>query len=557
MSYQPVTSNTLLTYALNTLPDPLQVSPASGNTVYAALTFVVSNNTNPATVVNVSKIQFAIPVGGTGAQSLASSAVGILGSASPSADWNFAVDQSTGICTATTTSGNPIPVTTNGIIFQVYNIAVVKETGTVAITVTETASTDSLPSQARLATFNVAKFPYGFFFTNFTPNVPMVQDQGTVTLTWEGSDQAGYTMFWNDQSQNVTNVRSWTSPALTTDTTFLLRAAVVSLGQTVTADLTTTVVVANPELQGSSLNVSGTSVLNGNTTIGSNSSTAVLVKGAANFSAPAVFAGATLNGTTTATNLTVNQNLTASGIVNMNNATLSGNLTAGSATVNGSLTAASLNVSGATTFGTIGASTVNTTNATVSGNMAVTGTAGIIGPNIQVLIGNLGSSVTYTANTDLMVTANISSSVSGQDKKSYGWATISTGGRSVNCSGGNVSGPGKKTYGTSGAATAFVRKGTQFTITASNDKDNDHTIWRDFYVWSLGNAGSLAALATEVATRQLSEEEIAQHEQQTGLSSPGLQIDVNQLAEQLLECFQKNDKTKLTGLLREMLRLNE
>ncbi len=306
MSYSPVSSNTLLAYALDVLPDPLQVSPPIGNTVYAALTFSISNNST--TAVSLSKLQFQLPIG-TLAQDLTASSTGVICSASPDGVWDISIDAN-GLCTATPSSGVPVVVTTEGIIMQLYNIAVNQQTGTISISVNETAGNSGSTPTVQSASFNVAKFPYGFYFTNFTANATQVADQGTVILTWEGSDyKTSYSITAGGSAPvDVTNVRTWTSPALTNDTTFILTASATSFGETVTTTLSTTVIVSNPELSVESLVVSGNSSLQGplsvtgTTTINNTLS----VAGATNISN-----SLSVSGASTLASLTVNQELTA------------------------------------------------------------------------------------------------------------------------------------------------------------------------------------------------------------------------------------------------------
>ena len=318
-SIPTTSSSTLLTYSLNTMPDPLQASPPQGNTVYGALSFVVSNSGTVA--VSVTQIQFTIPIG-TLAQSLTNNPDAVLYAASPSGQWNIAMT-SAGVFTAVPQSGQPIVVTTDGLIFQLYNIPVNQQVGTVEIVVHETASSEGQPAQVRNAQFSVAKFPYGFFFANLTAQVPLVEIGQTVTLSWQGSDLATYTMYWDTQSKDVSQVRTWTSPPLTNDTTFLLRATIVLQGETVTRDLTTTVIVANPDLKGSTLAVSGMSSLrdaalsgtlsvNGTTTLGEARVGGLAVDGNGSFGS------LNARGTTGMDNAVINGSLTAkSGSISM------------------------------------------------------------------------------------------------------------------------------------------------------------------------------------------------------------------------------------------------
>jgi hypothetical protein len=319
----PVTSNTLLAYSLDTLPDPLQASPTQGNIVYGALSIVVSNG--GSTVVNLSQLQFTLPTGSL-AQELTSDPGAILWATSPGNLWHVTMT-SPGVFLLVPQSGNPVPVSTDGMVIQFYNIPVNQQVGTVAITVTETATSDSSPAEARTAVFNAAKFPFGFYFANLTAQVPMVQEGSSVTLTWQGSDNATYSIQWNEEpAVDVTNVRSWTSPALSNDTTFLLKATVVSQGETVFAYLSTTVIVANPELQASSLQVTGATNLQGATTIGTGSTQAT-VNGNLTVNGATVLSGTNrLIGDSTAGNFNVNGTFSTGSPASFNSATFNGNI---------------------------------------------------------------------------------------------------------------------------------------------------------------------------------------------------------------------------------------
>lgn len=273
----PDSTTPLLDYVINTTPDPLQASPQSGNTAYAALILVVSNGGNAA--VSLESIQVTIP------PDLTDNLGSILYNADPQRVWSI-TPASPGVFNILPVSGKPVTITTEGIVFQFFNIAVNSVVGTVQIGIIETASSSAAGSDDRFLNIPVTKFPYGFFFNNFTPQVPLVQDNQTVTLTWEGSSQAKYAMYYNNEVEDVTNVRKWTSKPITNDVTFLLRAIVVSQGETVIKDLTTTVIVANPQIQADTLQVSGNTQLLGNVNLGSNSNSRLKVTGNASISGP-------------------------------------------------------------------------------------------------------------------------------------------------------------------------------------------------------------------------------------------------------------------------------
>jgi hypothetical protein len=243
------TPGTLLTYAVSTSPEHLQVSPPDRNPSYGAITIVVAN-AGAATPVVVEQIQFTVPVG-TGAADLtvASAATGIQATASPSSQWKIS-QTAAGVFTAT-----PVPgfetVTGGGLAFRLSNILLNQQVGTAPRTVIETASAGAggpVRTPSPTATLPLAKFPYGFFLSHLAASAPQVPDGGTVTLTWAASDGPTYTIRYAGQSVDVSAVRSWTSPPLTQDTTFILRGTAQAAGDTVAESLTVTVTVADPSL---------------------------------------------------------------------------------------------------------------------------------------------------------------------------------------------------------------------------------------------------------------------------------------------------------------------
>lgn len=443
----PSSSDTLLDYSLSTIPDPLQVSPGAGNIVYGSLSFVVSNGSGED--VTVSKLQFQIPIG-TNAQELTSDTGGISYAASPSGQWSIAMT-SNGVFTAIPQSS--VVVTTDGLVFQFYNIPINQQVGTVQIYVEETSSSASRDSMISTAVFNVAKFPYGFFFTNLTAQVPMVQEGQTVTLKWQGSDQATYTMYWGSRNEDVTNVRSWTSPALTGDTTFLLRAGVISQGEPLTLDLSTTVIVANPDLTASAIRVTGMSSLHN------------------------VNVGGTLRVDGTATlGTTSTGNLSASSFSVSGGTFMEGNIVASSIGVRNTGTFGALQVSGNGTFGSqevTGAGTFGSLH--VNGGATVNGVTNIMGGYQTLAIGN------YFAVTDGIIVGTVLPSSAGTSGNTMTVATCTTTtGVSVRAQGGTIvthaSADGSKYKFNNGTNTNTftlpIPKGTIFTLSVQNYSSN-------------------------------------------------------------------------------------
>ncbi|WP_448547734.1 hypothetical protein [Thalassotalea fusca] len=241
----------LLDYAITTSPKPISVSPKEGPPSLLSLCVTVSNNTNDP--IYCDKVIFTIPISDL-AQSLASTADGIVCQAEADTDWKIS-ESGPGEYTATPKRKRDQKITTKGLVFQFYHIQVNKQPGTFTLWITENSSTDNKTFSNRDNAFNLAKFPYGFYLDGFTASAPQVEDKGTVTLSWNGSEIADYFIHFQDQKVNVSEVRSWTSPMLDETTTFALQALYQGLGENIDTYMYLTVIVNKPDLTCTSLAV--------------------------------------------------------------------------------------------------------------------------------------------------------------------------------------------------------------------------------------------------------------------------------------------------------------
>jgi hypothetical protein len=274
-------TGTLLSYALTTGQDRLQVSPPDGNPSYGAVTIVVAN-LSTTTPVLVQQIQFSVAVGPNATDLTAASAVsGILVTASPPTQWQIA-QTAAGVFTATP-EGEHGTITGTGLAFRLSNIVLNQQVGTAVLTVRETsgaAPAGAKPTPAvSTTTLPLPKFPYGFFVSHLTASAPQVANGGTVTLTWVGSDGPTYLLLFGDQSADVSTVRTWTSPPLAQDTTFFLKATAQSQGETVTECLAVTVTVAEPSLTAHDLTVRTNATVTGTSTFGPVTASTAYVQG--------------------------------------------------------------------------------------------------------------------------------------------------------------------------------------------------------------------------------------------------------------------------------------
>ncbi|MER8100923.1 hypothetical protein [Kitasatospora sp. NPDC094016] len=109
-----------------------------------------------------------------------------------------------------------------------------------------------------------------FTIDDFTPDCSSVEHGATVTLTWKCTVGPDYTIHYGEDEQVAVNDRvdgdgngSWTSPALTTTTAFLISGASTIAGQPVVHTRSTAVIVATPDMNVGNLSVNGTAALMG------------------------------------------------------------------------------------------------------------------------------------------------------------------------------------------------------------------------------------------------------------------------------------------------------
>ncbi len=229
-------ATTQLTYALQLNPSPLTISTSS-NTIYGGLEFVITNPDENKTV-NINWIQFKIQVGSTG-DCLTTTTYGVKTNVS---DSRFDV-KPPGTVTGGPAEYTLLPVAGSddsvslaggaSVVVQIYNFETVPTVGTTEIDIKEDTD-QGAPGIA----FDVTTFPSGFTFRDLTANVlngsnktPVAQvANGTpVTLTWNSSVAVSdsFQIYYSTPSGQAgpitpTEINTWTSPPLSSDTVFTL-----------------------------------------------------------------------------------------------------------------------------------------------------------------------------------------------------------------------------------------------------------------------------------------------------------------------------------------------
>lgn len=262
------TTTTFLTYALVTDPSPLQVSLAGADSSTADIQLVITNQ--QSTPVTVKAVQLTVVVGADPASltDLTSTALDVQWQ--PSQPWTVQPPTpSTGdnvytLMPSDSGSGQLNPG--DSIVVTFTSVPVNQALGTTTLSITERTS----PAGGTLQ-YALAKFPYGFSFTNLrvvNPQTGAVVSQVAraqpVRLTWEGSvlDPNAYTVYYStgsgQQTGTLTVVNQWDLPKVYQDTIFNVQVTISDQsGQPVRHTLTTSVSVASPDLIVTSLKLGG------------------------------------------------------------------------------------------------------------------------------------------------------------------------------------------------------------------------------------------------------------------------------------------------------------
>jgi hypothetical protein len=270
-------ATTQLTYALQLNPAPLTVSISGRDPILGSLQFVVSNPT--AYPISVNSVAFTIQVG-TDSTDLTPTTATIGTSVNNNTDWQIVSPGSiitSGPATYTLQPQTAKSVVLNGgasVVVEIFDFPTVENPGNTTITVKETVD-----GKISFTSFLVTTFPAGFFFDNLIATavsgsqlqpVAQVAAGSTVTLIWNSSvtNLASFIIYYSSASQgqqqaSPSDTGSWTSPPLASDTVFTVMVTVsITGGEPLSAALSTTVSIQNPNLVANSLTASNVTATN-------------------------------------------------------------------------------------------------------------------------------------------------------------------------------------------------------------------------------------------------------------------------------------------------------
>lgn len=226
-----------MAFQLNTTPDPVRVSPGTGDAEYAKIEVV-------ATVIGEGEItlnEVTVKVlAGAHSPHFASSLGGVEASVDRSGWTPSGVQQST-FSFMPSTGGETVNPGAS-LTMTLDRIPVNQAIGSSQVTVTAYWNNESGTGRT---VFEVAKFPPGFYVKEFAASPPQVGNGEDVELRWQASSGASLKLLYEDQQHNVTGRSEFTVKDMRRTTVFYLRAAHGTAEQT----LGTVVGVPDPDLE--------------------------------------------------------------------------------------------------------------------------------------------------------------------------------------------------------------------------------------------------------------------------------------------------------------------
>ena len=225
-------TGTKLSYGLTVTPSPLQ---ASLDTATTSATIQIIGVNQTGGVLDMESLVVEVSIGANASDLSDQTTTPLDTSITPSSDW-----------LPTEPAGGPGPnkYTWNpsdpplklepddSVVITFTDVPVNTMLGTTGIKITETERSNGPNS----ITFELTKFPYGFYFTDLAAydlnGLPVAQvlNGKQVLLKWSGSltEVSGYKVYYNTNagqfSSTVTTLGQWTSPPLAASTVFTVQA---------------------------------------------------------------------------------------------------------------------------------------------------------------------------------------------------------------------------------------------------------------------------------------------------------------------------------------------
>ncbi|MEU4300883.1 hypothetical protein [Kitasatospora aureofaciens] len=253
-----------LYFELSTNPDPVRVSPSSGDPERADFVLVGSRRSTLAidcrkVIVNVST--------GNNSPDLTPDLNSVNAQISL-AGWTATTNTTAKTITFTPTSGHATIGPAQGITIQLMGMRINTVVGSSPLRIdVEWAESGDDYWTTDSTVIDVGKFPPDFVLRNFIPEQLVIDNGGSVKLNWEAGGASSLKLLYDVAEVNVLGRSTYTVNNVRSTTVFYLRATVQVGTGTVERILSTTVTVRVPDLEVRNLKVTGdlTAVTSGTT----------------------------------------------------------------------------------------------------------------------------------------------------------------------------------------------------------------------------------------------------------------------------------------------------
>ncbi|MFJ7275532.1 hypothetical protein, partial [Kitasatospora sp. NPDC098663] len=253
LSGQDPADPTAFAFELSTDPDPLRVSPASGDPERADLVIVGSRR---GASVDCRKITVHVPTGNKSPDLTPD-----LNSVTPKISldgWTPSTDPTAKTITFTPAGDRATIGPDQGITIQLMGMRINTEVGSSPLQIdVEWAQSGSEGWKTDPTVIDVGKFPADFVLRNFIPEELVIDNGGSVKLNWEAGGVSSLKLLYDVAEVNVLDRSTFTVPNVRSTTVFYLRATVQNGTGTAERILSATVTVRVPDLEVRNLTVTG------------------------------------------------------------------------------------------------------------------------------------------------------------------------------------------------------------------------------------------------------------------------------------------------------------
>lgn len=233
----------LLTYTIES-NSPIEINDN------VSFNILITNNTNQP--VALEKVVIDLPIGNSN-QDLTADSSNINVNITPSGIWQISIS-STPSLVINPTSGLSQPIQPDATLTVTMNVPINNQVGTCIFYLTEVTASATGSQTAYPDNLSMTKSLDSFSLTNFaaTPAniISPITEPSSVTLTWNVQlvPHCTLTLYWEDNSEDVTNVSEYTVSTLSTTTVFTLEASVPTFAGNEQFQQQVTVAVISPQV---------------------------------------------------------------------------------------------------------------------------------------------------------------------------------------------------------------------------------------------------------------------------------------------------------------------